>query len=69
LNVCRNLLRRKDVEHSFIVAKSLLEEFRAAGYVNDYVLNTLRQTASEEHYLRSVGSSEKGSNHLPRHWT
>ena len=69
LNVCRNLLPRKDVERRYMVAKSLLEECCAAGYVNDYVLNALRQTVSEDQYIELVGSLEKSSHHLPRHWT
>jgi hypothetical protein len=70
LSVCSNLIPRADTATRFAHAKSFFTKCCESGHVNDFVLRKLRQTVSEEEYLRLVDYRNDGSaSAMPPSWT
>jgi hypothetical protein len=71
LSVCSNLLPREDGATRYAHAKAFFDKCCKGGYVNDYVLRKLRQTVSEEEYLKLTKSRGGGnsSNNIPASWS
>ena len=70
LSVCSNLLPRQDGETRFAHASELFLKCCDAGHVNDFVLRKLRQTVTEEEYLRLVQyRRDSSAANMPKSWT
>mmetsp|Transcript_12465 Transcript_12465/g.27448 ORF Transcript_12465/g.27448 Transcript_12465/m.27448 type:complete len:201 (-) Transcript_12465:301-903(-) len=69
LSVCSNLLPKEDEAKRFLHAKFLFEKCCESGHVNDFVLRKLKQTVTENEYIKLVGTDSLSLDNLPREWS
>jgi hypothetical protein len=69
LSTYNNLLPKEDKESRLFYAKPLFQQCCQAGFINDHVLNSLRQTITENQYVHLLGGSDQRTSQLPTSWT